>query len=234
MRAEKEKEMERKRRRRGFTLIELLIVVAIIAILALIAVPNFLEAQTRAKVSRVKADHRSLATALEAYYVDNNSYPLLDSWAGTNQPSMTVRRRTLSWPGKFWRDLTTPISYMTSALLDAFVAIGSHSDSDHAGDSDLLDPYYQVGVGFLGTGPDDTTPKTHWHAQSYGPDHADDTNLNGRYPYTAAACPYDPTNGTVSWGDIYRFNTRPPTNFLALENPSGCNNTQGQGDPWGP
>ena len=61
--------------KKGFTLIELLIVVAIIAILAAIAVPNFLEAQVRSKVSRVKADHRSLATAIEAYYVDNNSYP---------------------------------------------------------------------------------------------------------------------------------------------------------------
>ncbi len=61
--------------KKGFTLIELLIVIAIIAILAAIAVPNFLEAQVRAKVSRVKADQRSLATGLESYYIDNNSYP---------------------------------------------------------------------------------------------------------------------------------------------------------------
>jgi prepilin-type N-terminal cleavage/methylation domain-containing protein len=64
------------RRKTGFTLIELLIVVAIIAILAAIAVPNFLEAQVRSKVSRVAADMRSMTTALASYYVDNNSYPL--------------------------------------------------------------------------------------------------------------------------------------------------------------
>ena len=58
----------------AFTLIELLIVVAIIAILAAIAVPNFLEAQVRAKVSRVKSDMRAVATALESYHVDNNRY----------------------------------------------------------------------------------------------------------------------------------------------------------------
>ena len=55
---------------KAFTLIELLIVVAIIAILAAIAVPNFLEAQTRSKISRVRSDLRSLATALESYCVD--------------------------------------------------------------------------------------------------------------------------------------------------------------------
>jgi len=60
----------------AFTLIELLIVVAIIAILAAIAVPNFLEAQTRSKVSRTASDMRSVAVAVEAYRVDNNDYPL--------------------------------------------------------------------------------------------------------------------------------------------------------------
>ncbi len=55
-------------------MIELLIVVAIIAILAAIAVPNFLEAQVRAKVSRAQADMRSIATAIESYRVDNNEF----------------------------------------------------------------------------------------------------------------------------------------------------------------
>ncbi len=63
-------------KKRGFTLIELLIVVAIIAILAAIAVPNFLEAQVRSKVSRVKSDMRTLATGIEAYYVDYNHAPI--------------------------------------------------------------------------------------------------------------------------------------------------------------
>ena len=68
--------MERAIMKKGFTLIELLIVVAIIAILAAIAVPNFLEAQVRAKISRGKADMRSIATALETYKMDHNKYPV--------------------------------------------------------------------------------------------------------------------------------------------------------------
>ena len=59
----------------AFTLIELLIVVAIIGILAAIAVPNFVNAMTRAKVARVQSELKSLSSAIEMYNLDNNNYP---------------------------------------------------------------------------------------------------------------------------------------------------------------
>ena len=74
--------MKKNQSESGFTLIELLIVIAIIGILAAIAIPNLLNAVQRGKQKRTMSDMRALATAVEAYAVDNNNYPTAACNAG--------------------------------------------------------------------------------------------------------------------------------------------------------
>ena len=59
--------------RQGFTLIELMIVVVIIAILAAIAIPNFVRLQSRANEASVKGNAHALQMAVEDYCVINDS-----------------------------------------------------------------------------------------------------------------------------------------------------------------
>lgn len=134
------------KRLKGFTLIELLIVVAIIAILAAIAVPNFLEAQVRSKVSRARSDMRSMATAIESYYVDNNLYPVVDSSQGADQhldgiganfrgqaPEYSAALRSaptfatndIDDPARQFMTLTTPVAYVSTYFADPFAEPGA-------------------------------------------------------------------------------------------------------------
>jgi len=98
------------------------IVVAIIAILATIAVPNFLQAQTRSKVTRTIVDMRTVGIAINSYVVD---------WSRTPRPNdgrvnatgviMIYNMRptdpaaSSTWMGRM---LTTPVPYITSIPVD--------------------------------------------------------------------------------------------------------------------
>src|SRR5260370_2687935 len=58
--------------RGGFTLVEIMIVVAIIALLAAIAVPNFLRARKRSQATRILEDLRIIDSALDQYAIESN------------------------------------------------------------------------------------------------------------------------------------------------------------------
>jgi prepilin-type N-terminal cleavage/methylation domain-containing protein len=198
----------------GFTLIELLIVVAIIAILAAIAIPNFLSAQTRAKVSRAKGEMRTIATGLEAYYTDNNAYP---RWA---EPANGPKPPGYAWPPVSWRlrPLTTPISYITRVPgPDPFE---TRRDIDGTIDTKVYDSYDYLdaqsskdvyGAGNTSIGCDLYGRK--WRLCSAGPDRLQTygkSNFTGAPPnitWTVYGF-YDPTNGTISNGDIVRLGSQ--------------------------
>lgn len=207
-------------RNRAFTLIELLIVVAIIAILAAIAVPNFLEAQTRAKVSRIRSDVRTVCTALETYAVDNNKYPVprcvpYQQVAGRFSAAQFIPGGLhAATGGGQVGGLTSPISYLTSSKLKDVFAVGLFDQEHNDLSYQNIDYWYDPGVLFAEAGnPNDLSAldglpgippgyfKTvygSYKSASLGPDK---TYNGGRHPY-------DPTNGSISRGDIFRTQTR--------------------------
>ena len=69
-----------RRDERGFTLVEIMIVVAIIALLAAIAIPNVLRGRTTANESAAIGNLRALISSLEMHRSVNNVYPATNTW----------------------------------------------------------------------------------------------------------------------------------------------------------
>jgi len=173
--------------RLAFTLIELLIVVAIIAILATIAIPNLLEAQTRSKVAKSDADLRALATALESYHADYTSYP------PTPLSSLSDRYARLKF-------VTTPVAYITMLPMEHFALKGQREPfafwNSNLNDAMKFSPIYFYLF-------DEKRRRGRWALFSRGPDvdyeAAPEEGGGGLLMH------YDPTNGSASNGDIMRF-----------------------------
>ncbi len=181
-------------RTKAFTLIELLIVVAIIGILAAIAVPNFLNAQIRAKVSRTMADVRTILNATEMMHLDRNRW-LIDSNDCDGSPEccpggeyfgktasdsgikLVAGQGTMRFDGRIYAPLTSPISYLSSIPVDPFASGLFYSYEDYGCSNK------DGGWGLLSAaGPDSDSGD--WH-RSQGP------------------AAYASTNGVASNGDIW-------------------------------
>ena len=95
--------------RRGFTLIELMLVVVIISILAVIAIPRFVNARHKGFLSALRSDLENFALVQEAYHSDHNVYAnavgLLDNtWTrdvniAINESNNTGWAATATHPG---------------------------------------------------------------------------------------------------------------------------------------
>jgi len=208
---------------RAFTLIELLIVVAIIAILAMIAIPNFLEAQVRAKVSRVRADLRTVATAIESYTSDWNEPPMNDGFYNvlplelttpvsyiTNANLIDPFCVTLQGGGilRLGRPVNERVRYYT------YTRPVTQKESQALARMQRPAPI----EGVEGINPRVFEKYGQWRTVSNGPDmsYADPNYVFGSEPVAdpmgvlmGSDLSYDPTNGTVSKGNILRTQLSP-------------------------
>ncbi len=225
-----------KHRFSAFTLIELLIVVAIIAILAAIAIPNFLEAQVRAKVSRAKTDMRSLAVAMESYRVDGNHYPpfkvrrdLFDDGVPSTSLYLgnSVFNPTHAGVSSRHVWLTTPVAYISSVFPEAFAVREVSAAQGLVGDRpEWYDAYDIVTAESFSPSGDfgATAPQAQWGASissgaawricASGPDRIQAyggarKSQGANYDPNKYGPDYDATNGTISSGDVVRVGGGP-------------------------
>lgn len=237
---------------RGFTALEIVVAVVLLLIIAAVAIPNFLDTTAHhTRVPRIKADLRSLATGLEAYYVDNNCYPAWTSLTGSNPwtgedglghanafagreagaasiHSFRIRTASPDDPengaANQFHLLTTPISYISSLMPDPYAdskgaAYGYYStrtgyiiysfgiDRDEAPNElgyigDIDHALEATDLLHVVSGEPESVYNSNASQPSItllcGP-HAEWSNARGTGAFT-----YDPSNGTISEGDVWR------------------------------
>ncbi len=140
---------------RGFTLIELLIVIAIILILISIALPNFLEAQIRAKIANTKGELRSLQNAMASYAIDRkvpmaDGFERVDFWGLSLDPR--YGNAAVEGDLTIWSQITTPVKYVSTLPTDDFHAADKGFNPDPRNPANNVYRYYSRGWRRLASG----------------------------------------------------------------------------------
>ncbi|MEN6624894.1 MAG: hypothetical protein ABFD69_01560 [Candidatus Sumerlaeia bacterium] len=210
------------RSRLGIGKVEVILIAAAACLFSMAAIPNFGEMRVLSDVARTRRDLAAIAIAMESYHADNSGYPAAyrESPIDHFSTSSSMDRRLL----------TTPVAYLSKLPFDAcrqgspayyrFYAVAYQSR--------ITPPYYMRSYTTYpktawmawGLGPDWVQntggyfplPAIIANEALAAPQVGVDLNGNiiGRPPgYNGIpgynGLRYDPTNGTVSWGDIYRF-----------------------------
>jgi general secretion pathway protein G len=117
---------------KGFTFIELVVVIAVIALLAGVLIPNVTSVTKDAKASKILQLYDSLRTACERYYIDMGSTPR--EYSGSSYNSATYHQLSLAQTNADWKGpyIDHPLStgdnpFSTTVYL--YNAIGSHSSN---------------------------------------------------------------------------------------------------------
>lgn len=217
----------------GVTLIEVLIAVALGAVFVAVVVPGFLRARVRTNVTKVENAQRNLATAVESYYIDHSTYPpnnmgetssVPGTGAGTIQALISLSTPIAYIPSSIiedpfgdecglWSDGIPIIFYFNTLEIDpdAFEAINGANISE-----DKKRTAFGHSFWLMSAGPD----RSRLIDEIAVANHGDCANIQASdlgdwfgemRPLTFPGgrvgpdhLLYDPSNGTISGGDIFR------------------------------
>jgi type II secretory pathway pseudopilin PulG len=180
-------------------LVELLVVLGTLLIISAIALANFQDALIRAQLARVASDQRVLSMAIEAYHSDNGSYPRMAHTTFYGDPEFDSIGG-IPVNGLMSRVLSTPVAYITNSLmLDPFLVRDKLAPIDQVYYTYQELDAYQSNLPASNFWPAARKFYGPWRLISVGPDLVFDHKFAN-----SSQLLYDPTNGSVSLGNIIR------------------------------